>query len=1445
MGMLDRLGKIVSGFGGAIASPFGLAKDLLVDTWGDDEYEGFFGTLKGASTDRAGQAISNLFGPKEGIGAAIGGLPRKQVREPAKKVFEALEWAYREGVSEPTSTIGFVSNQTSLTGSGGGDITDLFNTGVWKAGYRNAQSMSPGQVAAGDLLRADLSDPEDVKRAKESPLFTPISGSLDTAMRLFASPDVVIGKAAGAARIATLVKPIKPGADLERIMGTKRVQKFNEALEGKDASQIRDQFFPNDVNGAALSSLLADAKDSKVRESVLLLAMGDRKQLLNLRTEQVEIAARMERLTDEQGLLRSLQEDNFATVNLTGKKPATNGIEDVPKGAGDEFEDPAAAGAWLDNELDRTTEEIEALYDTSERLARAEQVFGQVRAQPRARVMDERRVAVTRSHFYQKSTLATPVRMVFDMRPPRFVDLNDPAGDGRVTQWLRQSGYEKTEQDVWRSRYMAVSSPEGRGQIVTQMEDDAIRRLADEKGLSPDDLGKVMSKINQNRATAQQVMKGRVYDGEGRSRLQFKDDATGELHDYPLLASQTANVLPLADIGAARKAITEIGEIKKRFPGADLTEDALEKFTRYWKPSVLLRVGWPIRVVTDEQMRIIGKIGAISVMMNAGRGLANVTNNQIARASAVASRGVDDNGVRISAKEAAKNAEQTRIGFGTEKVGDYEIDSLFGTDPNAPTAAFNLTASKPVFERAFSDVEAQELNELRRRTANYKSISPTADPAEYGDAWLDAVNQQIGRDPLARIFLKGGEHEDAVKWLKTPEGKAHLDRLPLRRRNLEEFAGAVQDQVEAYTMGNADIMAAALRQRATTDDLFKVAPDPAQRPMVHGEVLSDAIGKGPVSEALGRIVQTMYTALGSVPSDTLSRHPYAATMYSREARRMTEMLDAQARKSGERLTAQDLDLIKKRSTEYAISETQKLLYDLAEQSDMAHLLRFVSPFYSAWQETMTRWAGIAVENPGYAMQMKQVWESPERAGIITDEFGNPVGPNDETDDERRLPDGTLATIGRERLITLSIPEYAKDIMGFAGLRTQEKIYFNKKSFNMILQGNPGVGVPVQFPINEIIKDRPDLAASMRFVMPFGPTQTPIRDFLLPATARRIASRSEGEEDRVFRNTALRVYFDKVTDYRLGKRDTEPTWAEAMRDTKGFYNIRAVASFISPAAPGFRSPYQPYIDTYRRLRSQDIQTADSKFLDMFGEEFFALTQSFTRSADGVPPTVEAFTARSKYKDLIEASPELGALIIGEEGAGEYANSVYQHQLAKKVAPGSTTNQRRALSFEEVQGGPNTRLGWLEYRKVSDLIDAERIDRGLPNLQVKGAQDLADLKRALVGKLSEKYPEWFEVYSVVDRNAQAKRLVAMRAIADDPRMSGRQDMQGIRTYFDARGAVRGLLEQRKKAGGSDQLDSSGNQDVSMLWAAITAKIVERNLAFSDTYYRYLERDDLSAA
>jgi hypothetical protein len=222
-------------------------------------------------------------------------------------------------------------------------------------------------------------------------------------------------------------------------------------------------------------------------------------------------------------------------------------------------------------------------------------------------------------------------------------------------------------------------------------------------------------------------------------------------------------------------------------------------------------------------------------------------------------------------------------------------------------------------------------------------------------------------------------------------------------------------------------------------------------------------------------------------------------------------------------------------------------------------------------------------------------------------------------------------------------------------------------------------------------------------------------------------------------------------------------------------------------------------------------------------------------------LEGYAARKKYQDMIERFPELGGLIVGSEGAGEFARSVYDAQLQSNVAPGSEEKQRESFSFEEASVKPEERLGWIEFSRAMDLIDAARVQRGLPNLQVKAAADLAQMKRAIIEGLAVKYPAWYERFSVTDRNATARKIAGLREIAADNRLAGRSEIRSLGDYLEARDMFSAMLALRE----AKTMSASSNQDLAALWETITGALVEKDLAFASLYHRYLERDVPEAA
>lgn len=1422
MGFFDRLGKIAQGFGDVVTAPIELTIDLANGAFTDAEFD-----LLDEVLGEGGEALAGLFGPDRGIGAAAGAIPkplRRGVATPVGKVFQGLETAYREGVAEPVSAL---MTYASLYDAPGGPGTWEFLTQFpglndeatdrWRLAYRTAQERSPGQAIALALDTKDITDPEEVERVMSSPLFTLSSGTADAILRLSnLDPGNALGAAGKIARIRTLNTPVR---NIEEAMTSTRVARFVEALDGKSATEIRDQFFPNHEMGGYISTILADAGDTEARRSALRSLMGDGQALADLKARRADLSHQIRQLVSD---------DAWSW------------------GDGTLFAD-AGRLAELDQEL-------AALYPQADALTRALQAHGTIREVPRYSRAAELRSTIGRSQTYQQSALTKPLRMFTNRMPQHWVNLNDERGDIQFARQLRRSLLDREEQDAWRARYMAAVNPGDRQAVLIEAETEMVKRLLGKYGVTQADVDKVLEKASQERETALGVLRGRRYDAEGRGSIRF-EDADGQMVKIamPLHITQQADLMPLADLdeveraaqAATRRGAGRYHAFRVDHPSTDLPEDALDLFYKVWRPSVLLRFGWPQRVLLDEQLRIASEIGMMATVAQWPRGLRQLTDRAM---SAAARRVTEAERFGLEAVEArAVDRIADVVPVDTSLTVDGVVfPAAFGDAGDAANRFLDRASARGSMRELVAGERARILGDMRQHTGHFRTILPT-EADNYPGAWEWAVNKQIRQSALGRQVLAGADADRVIDWLAhTDEGIDYARQMGWRPHTFRRHAEDAIDQVHRYVP--EELRAQAAADDLSFADLARLIDDEAARPAVHGEDLGQALGDTALTRMVKGTVEKAFHGLGVLPTDALSRQPYFAHLYEREVTRLAELSFAEAAKAGQLLGVEDMERIADQARRFALDGTQRLLYDLAEKSELAHAARFIAPFFSAWQEVLfSTWPRQAARNPAFVWKMRQAWVSPERAGLVHDENGNIIDP----DGGARNPiTGERVEAGAERFITLPFE--------IPGLPTGGPVSFNKKSMNLILTGSPGLGPVVQVPVNEIVKDRPDLADSLKFVLPFGSTQE-VMNLLMPATARRFQQRTDGEDDRVYRNTMIRMYYDRLVDYRLGKRDEPPTYEEVKRDTDALYNLRTVASFVAPFAPVFDSPYKPWIDTYRQAQQRvrddpdarngqsmlladedgNPRSADEWFYDTFGPEYFPLAQSLSTSKDGVPPTIAGWQAREKYQDLIEETPELGGLIIGAEGAGEFARSVYDNQLANPLRPGSDVNQRESPSFEEAASKPEVAEGWLQFSRAMDLIEAARVAQGLPNLQVKAAQPLALMKRAVISQLAERHPEWYREYSVVDRQAFARRINGMRRIVADQRLQNRPDLDGLATYLQARDLVLSVLAQRE----ATSITATSNRDIAVLWESIIGKIVETNLAFGDLHSRWLSNDPMT--
>lgn len=398
---------------------------------------------------------------------------------------------------------------------------------------------------------------------------------------------------------------------------------------------------------------------------------------------------------------------------------------------------------------------------------------------------------------------------------------------------------------------------------------------------------------------------------------------------------------------------------------------------------------------------------------------------------------------------------------------------------------------------------------------------------------------------------------------------------------------------------------------------------------------------------------------------------------------------------------------------------------------------------------------------------------------------------------------------------------------------------------MITQG-PGFGPFVQIPMKEIFKDNPDLQSTAEKMFPFGPPDDVI-DTFLSGGEKRLLSLGQGMDNEEFASMYNQILQTRWTAMLAGDTPminfNDPAQQatflnDVMQETKELAHARVWATLFSPAAPRFSGPYRPYVDAWRVMREQNPEDADKDFISTFGEEFYPMTQSYTKSLAGIPPTTEAYKLSKEFSDLIVRYPTYGGIITGADAGGtlRFSRFAYDRQLETPLYPGSQEKQRERYAPAELIKENRTKLSWIKFAQAMDLIDAAMEERGLPNLRLKAAQDLRTAKSIVVQNLGTENPEWLKEYYTRDPMMWQERISAFTAFTQDPNLMQRGDMQGLAEYLRLRNEMRTVLANN----GIASVDSIKAQPYMDGFETAVQDLVSHNLQFADLYHRYLDTD-----
>ena len=343
MGFLDALGETAKSFGGAVVAPVGAVWDIAQMPF--DSKDDSFGTVVNALSHRGGDILDPILNQDTVTGFGVG------------KAMQGMNWALREGVSEPISTAFTMGSYADYKG-GGSWWSKVTDGDAWNKAYEIAQRDNAGEAFSTMLMTGSDTNPleyaspfEEKSQLVDPLLANGIALGANVVGSWYLDPAVIAGKLLQVRKANVVQHALNPGeranayslmtseasgvlgkAGLARQGAMSRTDRYLEWVGGKNALQ-RPLEAPEILYGSpelrkyaaephVIAGLLADANklgDDVLRRDaqrrILAVAAGDTSQVQRLKAEVAGSGA----IADQ---LRNMVKQGSIDLKILGLNPA-------------------------------------------------------------------------------------------------------------------------------------------------------------------------------------------------------------------------------------------------------------------------------------------------------------------------------------------------------------------------------------------------------------------------------------------------------------------------------------------------------------------------------------------------------------------------------------------------------------------------------------------------------------------------------------------------------------------------------------------------------------------------------------------------------------------------------------------------------------------------------------------------------------------------------------------------------------------------------------------------------------------------------------------------------------------------------------------------------------------------------------------------------------------
>lgn len=1086
--------------------------------------------------------------------------------------------------------------------------------------------------------------------------------------------------------------------------------------------------------------------------------------------------------------------------------------------------------------------------------------------------------------FIRNAYYNLPVRVYQGLvdRVPGLINHRDDHAVEQVRSWLNKSSTLSADEKVAHVQNYAAATPADRAHVWSNIEDSVYRQVGDKYGLDSEAMKNLLQTTRTRAGYYTRAAVSRAYgevklpNGETHAVIPSPESAV-ILH--PMLITQLeAGAQPMANLKNLENALDRMDQTgllstirNAGQRGNDLLYTLLDKVYGIWQPLALMTGHRVYNHVGDDYLRGASLLGGAATVDNLAGGAANflynryaqLNNNQVVRnlmasrdktvmdakatyeglaarykSQQVWSAGDIPDELQVTpekiaaAKKAwqdAKNAklpeimDKHRLGEGTFKIPGSNLtyneafaDSDYMRYATSSHAAFMSTMDEAAhLHQAASTVV---------RGRNFSPISATIDPQRHTAAYVHYIRNQLLPDPVAKQIVAGKDLNEVAQWLsQSAAGQAHMRALHIGDAN--DWVDTLAEMVKTY-LPFAGMRDDALAGKFSASTIENYMPAAIQRPDIVADIAATLHGGDQVTSVFKKTMNTLMKWTGTLPDDIMVRHPVFNSLYKA---RLTDRVQSVIAQTGrDVMSGDELNTLSQAAMQAARNDMRNTLYDVSRFNDMGHTLRFVSPFFNAWWSAMSSWSKLITENPGllargYAAK-RALWEAPFAVDTTT---GKPS-----------TNDTPLENVGFVMHMPFGL---GKKLGGLGDIPISAKSFVSPTYVDSI--GNPGFGPLVTVPLNQYVLNHPELMRSsvvqgmlnnmvakdsLQQILPSAVTDT--------GQLLDMFSGTPTDSSNMAKNM-YSIWQEQMYDYMNGKRASKPVWSDIENQAR-FLTIMDL--FVNRMMPlGFKpAPSHEYlVQEYRSMQSQDPKNAQQNFYDKHGAAAMVFTQGLTTDPSGIAATVGASAAVKKYSGLLSKFPELGAVVVGPEGNGNFDQMAYDWQVAKGL--------RSRLSPQDAASHAMVNMGWAAYGKAVAAIQAQAQAQGFASYKDAGAKQLKDELTAWVGQMGDKNspaynPDWYANYTSFNQNAYQNRITALLEIAQDKSLLAnphRSDIRSLQAYSQLRDRTYAQLQSN---GGGD-LKTARNADVAQQYTEQLSQMVGADTKFAQLYERYLAKDD----